>query len=74
MSTENTNNLPSHSVYQVIGSEGKKPYWMKIGAAWANGDGRGFSVQLEALPLTGRIVMREPNARVDGDQETGGQQ
>lgn len=73
MSEHNTSNLPTHSVYQVIEAEGKKPFWMKIGAAWAHGDGKGYNLQLDALPLTGRIVVREPNARTDGE-ENGGQQ
>jgi hypothetical protein len=29
-----------------------------IGAAWPNKDGQGFNITYDALPLTGRIVMR----------------
>nr|CAD7043801.1 hypothetical protein RP007_01071 [Rhizobium sp. P007] len=32
----------------------------KIGAAWAHSDGKGFTLQLFALPMTGRLVLREP--------------
>ena len=48
---------PSHRLYLVTG-EGKAAIWKPIGAAWPNRDGKGFSVQCDAMPLTGRIVMR----------------
>jgi hypothetical protein len=59
--TDTTNtkaNAPTHTAYQV--SDGKdKGYWTRIGAAWAHKDGKGFSIQLECLPLDGRISLRE---------------
>jgi hypothetical protein len=48
---------PTHRLYRVSG-EGKDAIWTPIGAAWANQDGKGFSVNVDALPITGRIVMR----------------
>jgi hypothetical protein len=48
---------PTHRLYNVIG-EGKTAFWREIGAAWANQDDKGFSLSCEAVPLTGRIVMR----------------
>lgn len=57
---------PTHRIYRVTG-EGQKASWTPIGAAWPNRDGAGFSIQCDAMPLTGRIVMRavteRPNAR-----------
>jgi hypothetical protein len=50
--------LPTHIAYQVQNQEGKKPFWQKIGGAWAHADGRGFTLQLAAMPLDGRITMR----------------
>jgi len=50
--------LPSHSVYQVRDREGRKSFWTRIGSAWAHADGKGFNVQLECVPLDGRIVLR----------------
>lgn len=32
--------------------------WSEIGAAWINKDGKGLSVQLHALPVDGRFVLR----------------
>jgi hypothetical protein len=49
---------PSHVVYQVRDREGGKGFWTRIGAAWAHGDGQGFNVQLESVPLDGRITLR----------------
>ncbi len=48
---------PTHRIYRVIG-EGKTASWTPIGAAWPNNDGKGFSISYDALPLTGRIIMR----------------
>lgn len=50
-------NLPSHGVFTVEG-EGEKAFWTKIGCAWQHGDGNGFNVQVAAIPLTGRLVIR----------------
>jgi hypothetical protein len=49
---------PSHYAYTIRDREGQKGYFTKIGAAWANQDGRGFSIQLDAVPLDGRITLR----------------
>jgi hypothetical protein len=58
--TETTSKRPTHRVYAVK-KVGEKNFWTEIGAAWANQDGKGFSVKLEFLPLNGDdIVIREP--------------
>lgn len=51
-----------HGVYVVEG-EGKKAFWTKIGAAWPHEDGKGFAITLTAMPLNGRLVVREPKAQ-----------
>lgn len=48
---------PTHRLYRVVG-EGKKSTWTPIGAAWPNKDGLGFSISYDAIPLSGRIMMR----------------
>jgi len=40
--------------------KGKKAIWTKIGAAWPHGNGKGLSLELQALPLDGRVVSMEP--------------
>lgn len=61
---------PTHRLYRVVG-EGESSIWTPIGAAWPNKDGLGFSLNCEAMPLTGRIVMR---AITEKPAATGGQQ
>lgn len=48
---------PSHRLFRVVG-DGENSIWTPIGASWPNKDGLGFSINCEALPLSGRIVMR----------------
>jgi hypothetical protein len=60
---------PSHKCFVVEdreGANGKEAYWLRIGSAWAHKDGKGFNLQLAALPANGgRIVLRE----VAGEEE-----
>jgi len=53
---------PTHRIYVVTG-EAKSAHWREIGAAWPNQDGKGFSLICDAVPLGGRIVMREVTER-----------
>lgn len=48
---------PTHRLYRVNG-EGSAAIWTPIGAAWPNKDGKGFNLNCDAVPLTGRIVLR----------------
>ena len=50
---------PDYNVFVVEEREGQDPFWLKIGAAWANKDEKGFNLVLQALPLDGRLVLRE---------------
>lgn len=65
MSEENNTNAggkaPSHIAYQVRDGKGKKGFWTRIGSAWAHNDGKGFNLQLECVPLDGRITLRIAN-------------
>jgi hypothetical protein len=60
MSTEtSTSRKPTHRVFAVVQREGRKNHWNEIGAAWAQKDGKGFSIRLNYLPLNGAdIVIR----------------
>jgi len=67
----NETNRPTHVIYQVLG-EGDKGHWIRIGAAWANRDGKGFNLKFDAYPISGRTVIREVQDETrDGD---GGQE
>jgi len=54
-------NAPAYNVYTVEErGEGEDPFWLKIGAAWAHKDGKGFNITLSALPCDNRLVLRIP--------------
>lgn len=53
-----TGNTPSHIAYQVRDRENQKGVWTRIGSVWPHKDGKGYSVQIEAVPLDGRISLR----------------
>ena len=57
-------NSPAFMLWCVEG-DGKDARWTRIGAAWAHNDGKGFSVQLESVPLDGRISLRVAEDRND---------
>lgn len=53
-------NQPTHAAYQVRDREGAKGIWTRIGSAWQHADGNGFNIQIEVVPLDGRITLRTP--------------
>ena len=60
-----SSNRPSHRVYAVT-KNGKQNYWHPIGAIWPHGDGEGFNLKLDYLPLNGaEIVIRKPKAEAE---------
>lgn len=42
--------------------EGKKDFWLRIGTAFENRDGS-WSIVLDALPTSGKLIVREPRER-----------
>ena len=55
---------PTLIAYTVIErGKNQKPFWVRIGGAWPFENGKnGFTIQLDALPIDGRIVLAEPKA------------
>lgn len=51
-------NKPTYLVYHVRDGKGEKGFFTRIGAAWPHADGNGFTVQLDVVPLDGRITLR----------------
>ena len=49
---------PSHIAYHVRNREGGEGIWTRIGSAWPHADGNGFNIQIETVPLDGRITLR----------------
>src|SRR3546814_15919652 len=60
--SDTNQNRPSHRLFTVNG-EGDNARWTDIGVAWATRDGKGFTLNLNALPLNGRVVMRINDAK-----------
>lgn len=66
MNSSKNTKAPSHIVYHVRdGREGDKGFWTRVGAAWPHTDGKGLNVQLDAVPLDGRITLRVPSDKKD---------
>jgi hypothetical protein len=51
---------PSFFAYVVKDRPGRRPLWTKIGTVWGHEKGTGFNVELQALPMDGRIVLMPP--------------
>ena len=67
-------NKPSHRVYAVTKRKSGENDWTEIGACWTHGDGKGFNLKLDYLPLNGgEIVIRVPKEKSDtvGDAADG---
>lgn len=43
-----------------VTNRGTKSFWKKVGAAWKHRDGQGYTIQVEVVPINGRIVLRQP--------------
>lgn len=71
MTDEKKGNKPTHTAYTVRNYTKRdtgevKADWLEIGSAWLHKDGKGFDLNLEALPVSGRVVIRlnEPKPKV----------
>jgi hypothetical protein len=56
----------SRTVYAIT-ERGEKSYWTKIGVAFENRD-RSITVQLDALPVSGRLQIRTEDTSRNGDE------
>lgn len=61
----NEKNRPSFDAFQVNEGPDDKSYFNRVGAAFAHKDGEGHTIQLDAVPVDGRIVLRTPKERLD---------
>jgi hypothetical protein len=52
---------PSLIAYHVRESKDGSAFWTRIGAAWSHTDGAGFNIQVDFVPLDGRIALRVPS-------------
>ncbi len=68
--TTNQNKRPTHS--PTWWRRGENAIWTEIGALWAHEDGQGFNLSLKAIPVSGRIVIRQRKAKDTGSKESAG--
>ena len=62
-----TKKKPDLHAFVVTGTK-DKPFYTKIGAAWANRIG-GYGLRLDALPVNGEIVLFPPKAKDANEAE-----
>ena len=55
---------PDFNAYMIVGDS----IFQKIGAAWNNKDGKGVSIALDAFPVDGKLVLREPKTEAKKDE------
>ena len=54
---------PAFIAYSVREREGKKARFTEIGVAFPHKDGKGFDILYDAVPLSGRITLRQPESK-----------
>jgi hypothetical protein len=64
----NETKKPSHIAYTVRETKNGN-FFTRIGAVFAHGKGEGFTLQLAALPIDGKIVCFLPKQKPDGEEE-----
>jgi hypothetical protein len=58
-----TSKTPTHVAYHVRDRKDADAIWTRIGGAWAHADGKGFNIQIDTVPLDGRISLRVPSEK-----------
>ncbi len=59
-------NKPNFNAYAIKDAgRGKKSFWTKIGGAVPHEKGQGLTIQLDALPIDGRIILMPPKPEDD---------
>jgi len=67
----NTTHKPTHFAYTIRETE-KGKFYTRIGAVFAHGKGGGFTVQVAAFPLDGKIVCFPPKEKPEGEEDLKG--
>lgn len=69
--TSSETRAPDFIAWHVL-QKGDKSFWNKVGASWHHKDRKGLTLQLEVIPINGRIVLRQPldNPQEKPDQKT----
>jgi hypothetical protein len=54
---------PSYQIFQVLDRKDAPSVFLPIGAMFEHKDGQGFNLDLNAVPVKGRVVARIPRER-----------
>ena len=49
---------PMFRAYTIIDRKNGDPFWLNIGVAFIHRDTKGLNIMLQALPLDGKLVLR----------------
>lgn len=66
---ETVKKSPSLIGYHVREAKDGKSFFNPVGAAFAHKDGEGHTLQLDAFPVDGKVVMRKPKERLQAMKE-----
>jgi len=69
MSEKSEKNRPSFDAFQIKEGADDKSYFNRVGVAFPHRDGEGHTIQLDAVPVDGRIVLRTPKERLEASRE-----
>lgn len=58
---------PTHIAYNVKDGR-EKAFWNPIGVAWAHGDGKGFTAELDCFPKDGKVTFRVNQPKPQSDE------
>lgn len=56
---------PTHFAFHVRNRKDGDAIWTRIGSAWQHADRKGFNIQIETVPLDGRISLRIPSEKAE---------
>ena len=60
MSDDRQGKSPDFIAYSVRDrGDDKDAAWNRVGAAWGHRDGKGYDLSLDAVPVDGRVTLRE---------------
>ena len=62
MPSNGANKLRAYTIVERVGAG---PFWVRLGNAVAHKDGKGFTMTLPAVPVTGLIVVRQYDDETD---------
>jgi hypothetical protein len=71
MTSKNQPDFIAYSVISPVSGRGRnaKPFWHRIGAAWKHREGEGFNIELQSLPIDGRITLLVPKEGETAEQQ-----